>query len=244
MRGYPLKTRVAWFVALLGIGVVIGAIGVGADAALTTFEPGTPIVAADVNANFSALADALAEHQLRVDGECPSGSAIRVIGADGGVTCQAVTGEGETLGGVESVSAGPGINVTAADGDAQVSLDVAFADERYPTRSEVDARLAENADSHGRVDAASRVVVDASQTVSAGSIGSSALIVSCPEGYVATGGGAFVSGLINRADVAWLSTRPHPTNPRSWQGEIRWTAPRGEDDHRDVIMYVVCVATL
>ena len=141
--------------------------------------PGTPIVAADVNANFSALADAPAERQLRVDGECPSGSAIRVIDADGGVTCQAVTGEGETLGGVESVSA------------------------RTPTRTAVSMQQAAWS-SKTRL------------TVSAGVIGSSALMASCPEGYVATGGGAFVSGLIRREEVAYLSTRPHTTNPRSW----------------------------
>lgn len=187
-----MQRPVARFALVLGIGIVIGVIGVGADPALTTFEPGTPIVAADVNANFSALADAVAERQVRVDGECPPDSAIRVVGADGDVVCQAVTGEGEAV---------------------------------------------------GRIDAASRERVTVRNTVDAGAIGSSALLASCPDGYVATGGGAFVDGRIDRAEVAWLSTRPH-SDPRSWDGEVIWTAPRGEDDLRDVFMYVVCVATL
>ncbi len=129
--------------------------------------PGTPIVAADVNANFSALADALAERQLRVDGECPSGSAIRVIDADGGVTCQAVTGEGETLGGVESVSA------------------------RTPTRTAVSTQQAAWSWKPGR-----------------------------------------------RCLRVSLAVR------LSWRRAPKGTAPRGEDDHRDVFMYVVCFATL
>ena len=69
-------------------------------------------------------------------------------------------------------------------------------------------------------------------------------MASCPEGYVAPGGGAFVNGLICRDEAAWLTTRHHTTNPRSWQGEVVWTAPRGDHDHRDVFMDVVCVATL
>ena len=136
------------------------------------------------------------------DGVWDSSAWDRARDADRGVTCQAVPGEGEALGGVESVSAGPGIDVTASDGDAQVSLDVAFADERHPMRSEIDVLLAEHADAHGRIDAASRVVVEARQTVPAGAMSSSALMATSPEGYVATGGGAFVSGLIRRDEVA------------------------------------------
>lgn len=182
---------VATFAITLGIGVVVGAIGAGADAGIRTFEPGTPIVAADVNANFSALVDALATKQARVSDTCPPGSAIRAVDVDGGVTCEAVT------------------------------------------------------EAHGRIDAASRVIVQRTNVVPAGLIGSSALYADCDQGYVATGGGAFVSGLVPESEIAWLTTRPNtsiPQNPRRWEGAVHWT--RTQDVPRDVFVYAVCVRTM
>lgn len=238
-----MRKLVASCVITLGIGVAIGFIGAGADSGIKTFEPGTPIVAADVNANFSALVDALGTRQARVNDECPPGSAIRVVAVDGGVVCQAVADGPDAPFGAENVLAGPGIDLTASNGDVEVSLDTGFTDERYATRTEVDALLADNADAHGRIDAASRLTVGANTEVVAGAIGSSDLSVWCPEGYVATGGGAFVHGRIARADVAWLTTWPG-TNDRDWRGEVRWTAPRTENQIRTVYMYAVCLRTL
>lgn len=236
---------VATFAITLGIGVVIGAIGAGADAGIKTFEPGTPIVAADVNANFSALVDALGTKQARVSDTCPPGSAIRAVDVDGGVICEVVTEAPAAPVGAQNVVAGPGIAVTTATDAFEVSLDTSFTDGRYATRTEIKTLLDQNADAHGRIDAASRMIAQRTNEVPAGVIGSLALYADCPAGYVATGGGAFVSGSVPRSEIAWLTTRPNtsiPENPRRWQGEVLWTAAQSVP--RDVFVYAVCLRTM
>lgn len=100
------------------LGAIIVASGLSVWAAVSipnTFVAGTTIKAADVNANFSSLkafVDALETNkQNRVSATCAVGSSIRVIAADGTVTCQAdnggpggvtyVAGTGLTLAGSE-----------------------------------------------------------------------------------------------------------------------------------------------
>jgi hypothetical protein len=68
---------------------------------LTTFTPGTPARASEVNANFDALKNAVNDtdarvtavengKQNRVTGSCPAGMAVAAIAADGSVTCEQV----------------------------------------------------------------------------------------------------------------------------------------------------------
>ncbi len=59
---------------------------------LTTFDPGDLIAAEEVNDNFAQIASALDGKQERIDGTCDEGSAIRTVGADGSVECQAAAG--------------------------------------------------------------------------------------------------------------------------------------------------------
>jgi hypothetical protein len=95
------------FVASLLVTLALAAgLYVAAGVSLIPFSPGTAIKSADVNANFSALADALDAKQERVTGACIAGSAIRAVAADGTVTCEVagpaggwlVTGNAATAG--------------------------------------------------------------------------------------------------------------------------------------------------
>jgi hypothetical protein len=70
---------------------------------LTTFTAGTPAKASDVNGNFTTIVTTVNANDARlttvettkqniVSGTCPAGSAIRVIAANGTVTCQSTGG--------------------------------------------------------------------------------------------------------------------------------------------------------
>lgn len=63
--------------------------------------------------------------QRRVGSTCPSGSAIRVINADGTVTCQAAATVADAGVTITSVNSGPGLTGGGATGD--LTLGVAFA---------------------------------------------------------------------------------------------------------------------
>lgn len=80
-----------WGYVLICATLAFSGVYVAAQVDLIRFEPGTPARAADVNANFVALADA---KQARVTGTCAEGSAIRVVHEDGGVECEADSGGG------------------------------------------------------------------------------------------------------------------------------------------------------
>ena len=233
----------------VSIGVVIGGLGVRADLGLKTFVPGTPIVAAEINENFSALVEALAAMQARVESECPPGTAIRAITSDGGVICVPIAGGASDAAGIQSVSAGPGVDVERSDDDVTVALDTGFTDDRYYGRADIEARfadfearLAQNAAEHGRLDPGSRFLVNERVETQAGIIGHSGLMASCPPGHVATGGGIHVSGLVNAAEIDWVSSRPDPQYDWRWNYRVRWKSVATEP--RDVFLYVVCFATL
>ncbi len=72
-------------------GLLLGALlGLGALAAdtFTTFQAGTPIRAAEVNANFSALRTGLDGKQNTITGSpCQTGQFVKGIGADGALSC-------------------------------------------------------------------------------------------------------------------------------------------------------------
>jgi hypothetical protein len=70
---------------------------------LTTFAAGTPAKASDVNGNFTTIVNTVnandtrltnveATKQNAVTGNCPTGSAIRAVAANGTVTCQSTGG--------------------------------------------------------------------------------------------------------------------------------------------------------
>jgi hypothetical protein len=76
---------------------------------LTTFTPGTPALAAEVNGNFGAVANAVNDNhsrltaaeadidtrQERVDGTCADGTAMTAVDADGDVTCTPLLPDGK-----------------------------------------------------------------------------------------------------------------------------------------------------
>jgi hypothetical protein len=104
----------------LGFGIAISALGLYALAAtLTTFKAGDVVSAQLINDNFAALNTG---KQDRVAGTCAEGSSIRVIAADGTVTCQTDNGGagspfqfGASLNGSDVTKKGLTVTHTAAD---------------------------------------------------------------------------------------------------------------------------------
>ena len=84
----------------LGFGIAIFALGLYALAAtLNTFTTGDVVSSSKINENFAALNTS---KQDRVAGTCAEGSSIRVIAADGTVTCQTDNGGGVADGAVNT----------------------------------------------------------------------------------------------------------------------------------------------
>ena len=99
---------------LLGIGSLYA---IAAVSVPNTFTAGTGIKSADVNANFSALATGVnaleTSKQSRVTGVCAAGQAMKVINADGTVTCETVGAGGATFGQTLTGSSGVGLTINS-----------------------------------------------------------------------------------------------------------------------------------
>lgn len=212
-----------------------------AQVVLNEFQPGTAILSEDVNENFAVLAEAVATKQTRITGACPPGSSIRVVYPDGTTACETddVADPG-TGGDITEVNAGTGLTGGALSGPATLSLDTDFSDARYYPQQTVDDLLAANAATHGGLDPSKVTLVTEPNSVSSGLLGSSALSAECGVGQLAVGGGIFVSGLVDRSQIAFATSRPSPGNRQRWEGEVRWTSAATED--RTVFVYAVCIA--
>ena len=90
---------------------------------LKSFSAGTPAKAADVNGNFTTIVNTVNANDARLTtvetnkqnvllngGGCPAGSAIRLIAANGGVTCQSTGGNV----GFASVSSASGVPASSS----------------------------------------------------------------------------------------------------------------------------------
>ena len=111
-----------------GFGIAISALGLYALAAtLNTFKAGDVVSSSKINENFANLNTG---KQDRVAATCVEGSSIRVIAADGTVTCQTDNGGagspfqfGATLNGADGAKAGLNVSNTGGTG-IQTSGDI------------------------------------------------------------------------------------------------------------------------
>ena len=93
---------------------------------------------------------------------------------------------------------------------------------------------------HGGIDPSKVTLVTEPNVVASGLQGSSNLAAVCDVGQLAIGGGMFVSGSVDKSQVAYATSRPAPNDRRRWEGEVRWTSASTED--RTVFIYAVCVS--
>lgn len=153
-------------IALVAVALALGGVWVAAQIGLTEFQPNTPILSADVNANFTALGNAVVALQSQAVVETLntlSGEVNLVAGSNVTITVDPDTGEitiastasGSAGGDISAVTAGEGLSGGGDAGD--VALAVAFEgpgsavtvprsdhdhDTRYYSQAEVDALVA------------------------------------------------------------------------------------------------------
>jgi hypothetical protein len=85
------KHRIGWRQVALGLAALLLPATVHADVIVPhQFVPGTKIVAADVNENFSALAAAIDTKQNKIVGSCDPGSAVVHVNDSGSLLCAPV----------------------------------------------------------------------------------------------------------------------------------------------------------
>lgn len=121
----------------LALATIVSAVRAAPVGPLTTFSAGTPAKASEVNGNFTTIVNTVNANDTRlttvetnkqnvVTGNCPAGSAIRVVAANGSVTCQSTGGNV----GFTSVSSASGVpvvdNNTTAANNIQTTLCVIF----------------------------------------------------------------------------------------------------------------------
>lgn len=186
---------------------------------LTTFEAGTPAVAAEVNDNFSAVAAAvdgnaadIATKQNRVNGTCTVGNAIRAINADGSVTCQNTA---MTLPTILNKGDSPGvISFTTSWGTSTAVCVTTTVTPSYDTIAEITGSLSYQATDTRTVTPVLVVSPDGGTTWNvahgwfqfvsnvAGGWGS----VTLPARYNLTAGTTYIFGIQQQADAAFSST--------------------------------------
>ncbi len=126
------------YMILLSAGLFSFTLSASEVTGLNTFQAGEKALASEVNDNFTAVSDAVADNDARITanataiqtnssavanrmtkniGTCDPGTAIREIKTDGAVTCEAVGA------GISSIAEGAGISVTQpAPGSVTVSV--------------------------------------------------------------------------------------------------------------------------
>ena len=120
----------------LAVAIASGGAWAGSLTVPNTFVTGTPAVAGQVNANFTAAETAVTDNdarittnaasivnkQNRVNATCSTGSSIRVINSDGSVICEVDDGGTGGGGDITAVTAGSGLSGGGVSGEVILNV--------------------------------------------------------------------------------------------------------------------------
>ena len=187
------------YMILLSAGLFSFTLSAAEVTGLNTFQAGEKALASEVNDNFTAVSDAVADNDARITanataiqtnssavanrmtkniGTCDPGTAIREIKTDGAVTCEAIVGGGD----ITAVTAGIGLTGGGDVGDVTLDIDTTQVQKRVTGTCSAGKAIS-SIDSNGSVTCISTVPSSGYVKLPAGSSTYKEYLISKPLDY-------------------------------------------------------------